>query len=48
MLKSTLYEHARALGIVGPEAQIGSEGDEATGSDQTPINLNNYRAKRMG
>jgi RNA polymerase sigma-70 factor (ECF subfamily) len=51
MLKSTLYEHARALGIVGPEAKIGDdESSESADTARTraPIKLDNYRAKRMG
>ena len=49
MLKSTLYEHARSLGIVGPEAQIGVESEASErAAERTPINLDNYRAKRMG
>src|SRR5690606_19145831 len=46
MLKSTLYEHARSLGIVGPEPQIGPENERE--AERAPINLDNYRAKRMG
>ncbi|MFC1642447.1 sigma-70 family RNA polymerase sigma factor [Myxococcota bacterium] len=37
ILKVRLYEHARAMGIVGPEAEVG-------GSD--PIDINEYRARR--
>jgi RNA polymerase sigma-70 factor (ECF subfamily) len=42
LLKRRLYEHARAYGIVGPEAAVGEPR-----ADETPIvNLSSYRAKR--
>jgi len=38
-----LYEHARALGIVGPEALVGD-----TSAKQEPvIDLSQYREKRV-
>ena len=37
LLKSRLYEHARAMGIVGPEPLVGSE---------EPVDLASYRAKK--
>jgi RNA polymerase sigma-70 factor (ECF subfamily) len=37
VLKSRLYEHARELGIVGPEPSVGEE---------DAIDLNAYRARR--
>jgi RNA polymerase sigma-70 factor (ECF subfamily) len=45
MLKATLYEHARAMGIVGPEDRVGgkSEMPEA----EQPVSLDEYRAKRV-
>jgi len=43
LLKGRLYEHARALGIVGPEALVGD-----TPAKQEPvINLASYREKRV-
>ncbi len=39
ILKSRLYEHARELGIVGPEPTIG---------DEPAVDLNEYRARRGG
>jgi RNA polymerase sigma-70 factor (ECF subfamily) len=48
MLKARLYEHARALGIVGPEPMIGegekSRSDEA--ADKAPVDLETYRSKK--
>jgi RNA polymerase sigma-70 factor (ECF subfamily) len=43
LLKSRLYEHARALGIVGPEASVGD-----TSEKQEPVvDLASYREKRV-
>ena len=39
LLKTRLFEHARAIGIVGPEAVVGAQED--------PVDLNAYRAKRV-
>jgi RNA polymerase sigma-70 factor, ECF subfamily len=39
LLKTRLFEHARAIGIVGPEAMVGAQED--------PVDLNAYRAKRV-
>lgn len=39
MLKSRLYEHARALGIIGPEPLVGDSGSE-------PVDLSEYRARK--
>lgn len=41
LLKARLYEHARDLGIVGPEPKVGDH-------DSAPIDLGAYRAKRVG
>jgi len=42
LLKRRLYEHARAYGIVGPEAEVGAQR-----ADETPVvDLREYRAKR--
>lgn len=41
LLKGRLYEHARDLGIVGPESQVGDH-------DSAPIDLGAYRAKKVG
>ncbi|HEY8943645.1 MAG TPA: sigma-70 family RNA polymerase sigma factor [Polyangiaceae bacterium] len=40
MLKARLYEHARALGIVGPEALVGEQATEAV------VPMERYRAKK--
>jgi RNA polymerase sigma-70 factor (ECF subfamily) len=43
LLKGRLYEHARAMGIVGPEALVGD-----TSEKQEPVtNLAQYREKRV-
>src|SRR5262245_61532836 len=39
MLKSRLYEHARALGIVGAEAEVGAANDDGV------VELDQYRAR---
>ncbi len=38
LLKGRLYEHARAMGIVGPEPVVGDSGE--------PVDLATYRAKK--
>jgi RNA polymerase sigma-70 factor (ECF subfamily) len=41
LLKSRLYEHARAMGIIGPEPLVG------TGQmNEDPVNLSQYRARK--
>lgn len=47
MLKASLYEHARALGIVKPESQVGEEG-QLEALPEAPIDLERYRSKRFG
>jgi len=42
LLKGRLYEHARALGIVGPEPAIGSEGEQDVGL----VDLDAYRKRK--
>lgn len=44
MLKARLYEHARALGIVGPEPVIGQSAKPE--AEATPIDLETYRSKK--
>jgi RNA polymerase sigma-70 factor (ECF subfamily) len=39
LLKGRLYEHARAMGIVGPETEIGS-------ARQPVVDLDSYRVKK--
>jgi RNA polymerase sigma-70 factor (ECF subfamily) len=39
LLKSRLYEHARNMGIVGPETQVGS-------AKEQPVDLDAYRARK--
>jgi RNA polymerase sigma-70 factor (ECF subfamily) len=34
LLKGRLYEHARAMGIVGPEAEVGGKGEAVVELDQ--------------
>lgn len=41
MLKSKLHEHARAMGIIGPEPVVGRED-----SPSEPVDLRTYREKR--
>jgi RNA polymerase sigma-70 factor (ECF subfamily) len=43
MLKKRLYEHARALGIVGPEALVGDPG-QAAAADSV-VDIESYRVK---
>jgi hypothetical protein len=40
MLKARLYEHARSLGIVGPEAVVGESANDAV------VPLERYRTKK--
>jgi len=52
LLKGRLYEHARALGIVGPEALVGESSGAASPSDTTAkqepvVDLAQYREKRV-
>ena len=52
MLKASLYEHARSLGIVGPESEVGEAPESTTAPNSgavinnEPIDLNSYRAKK--
>src|SRR6186713_2841762 len=46
LLKKRLYEHARAFGIVGPEALVG-ETPEKTAKHEPVIDLSQYREKRV-
>jgi RNA polymerase sigma-70 factor (ECF subfamily) len=39
LLKGRLYEHARAMGIVGPEAEVGAKGEPV-------VELEQYRARK--
>jgi RNA polymerase sigma-70 factor (ECF subfamily) len=43
LLKTRLYEHARAMGIIGPEPLIGEPEPEI----QAPIDLDTYRARKV-
>lgn len=43
LLKGRLYEHARALGIIGPEATVGDTPEKA----EPVIDLSLYREKRV-
>ncbi|HEY6556657.1 MAG TPA: sigma-70 family RNA polymerase sigma factor [Polyangiaceae bacterium] len=45
MLKAHLYEHARAMGIIGPEPVVGEVPAEAK---PEPIDLASWRAKKAG
>jgi hypothetical protein len=42
MLKARLYEHARSLGIVGPEASIG----ELPRAEDSVVEIESYRKKK--
>jgi RNA polymerase sigma-70 factor (ECF subfamily) len=42
LLKSRLYEHARAMGIIGPEPIVG----EPETADATPIDMMSWRSKK--
>jgi RNA polymerase sigma-70 factor, ECF subfamily len=44
ILKGRLYEHARALGIVGPETEIGNKRRDA----EPVVELANYRKSKAG
>jgi RNA polymerase sigma-70 factor (ECF subfamily) len=46
LLKGRLYEHARAMGIVRPEASVGVADSEPPASAEVPVDLDAYRAKR--
>jgi len=49
MLKSRLYEHARALGIVGPEALVGEAVVTALptlAQEEPVVDLNSYRVQK--
>jgi hypothetical protein len=39
LLKGRLYEHARAMGIVGPEAEVGAKPEPV-------VELDRYRARK--
>src|SRR3954470_23096803 len=43
LLKGRLYEHARALGIVGPEAVVGDTSEK----QESVVDLSQYREKRV-
>jgi hypothetical protein len=46
LLKGRLYEHARAMGIVRPEASVGAaEQDAPPASSPLPVDLGAYRAR---
>ncbi len=47
LLKTHLYEHARAMGIIGPEPLVGEE-PAVTATKPEPINLATYRARKVG
>jgi RNA polymerase sigma-70 factor (ECF subfamily) len=40
LLKSRLYEHARAMGIIGPEPLVGQNVSEE------PVDLSQYRVRK--
>jgi len=46
LLKAHLYEHARAMGIIGPEPLVGETGAKSK-SEPEPVNLASYRAKKV-
>jgi RNA polymerase sigma-70 factor (ECF subfamily) len=46
LLKAHLYEHARAMGIIGPEPLVGETKPEA--AEDEPIDIATYRAKKAG
>jgi RNA polymerase sigma-70 factor (ECF subfamily) len=49
LLKAQLYDHARALGIIGPETSVGTKskasGNSKAGEHERPVNLASYRRK---
>jgi hypothetical protein len=47
LLKTHLYEHARAMGIIGPEPLVGEEPAD-TASKPEPIDLASWRARKVG
>ena len=47
MLKGRLYEHARALGIVGPESLVGEAAAPLPAlAQEQPVDLNSYRMQK--
>lgn len=44
MLKKRLYEHARAMGIIGPESMVGQTAPKA--EEEPVVDLNQYRVMR--
>jgi RNA polymerase sigma-70 factor (ECF subfamily) len=47
LLKHRLYDHAREMGIIGPETMVG-EDDVESNRNSTPVDLSAYRKKRAG
>lgn len=47
LLKTHLYEHARAMGIIGPEPVVGEIPAEAATKPE-PVNLASWRARKVG
>ena len=45
LLKGRLYEHARAMGIVRPEPNVGASDLDAADSSPLPVDLEAYRAR---
>jgi RNA polymerase sigma-70 factor (ECF subfamily) len=48
MLKARLYEHARLMGIVGPEPEVGTALEAERPSDAALVDLNQYRKQKGG
>jgi RNA polymerase sigma-70 factor (ECF subfamily) len=47
LLKGRLYQHARALGIVGPEHSIGVEGSSREKAGATVVPIDSVRRGRV-
>ncbi len=46
LLKSRLYEHALAMGIVSPESLVGKKPEAEKDEGPAPVDLNKYREKK--
>jgi RNA polymerase sigma-70 factor (ECF subfamily) len=46
LLKHRLYDHAREMGIIGPETMVGDNEDDKSSRTSAPLDLEAYRAKR--
>jgi RNA polymerase sigma-70 factor (ECF subfamily) len=47
LLKAHLYEHARAMGIIGPEPLVGEEPAAPVSVEAQPIDMRHWRARKQ-